>query len=65
MLKLVKELNKNSNTVRELYERGDKMLGSENNLLHVAWQQDITERIEYEKDQCSSGMKFSTYLYEF
>ena len=53
MLKLVKELNKNSNTVSELYECGDKMLGSENNLLHVAWQQDVTERIEYEKDQCS------------
>ena len=62
MLKLVKELNKNSNTVRELYERGDKMFGSENNLLHVAWQQDVTERIEYEKDQCSSGMKFSIYV---
>ena len=53
MLKLVKELNKNSNTVSELYECGDKMLGSENNLLHVTWQQDVTEMIGYEKDQCS------------
>lgn len=62
MLKLVKELNKNSNAVRELCECGDKILGSENNLLRVAWQQDVIERLEYEKDQCSSGMKFSTYL---
>ena len=65
MLKLVKELNKNSNTIRELYECGDRILGSENILLYVAWQQDVTERIEYEKDQCSSVMKFSTYLYGF
>ena len=63
MLKLVKELNKNSNAVRELCECGDKMLGSENNLLCVAWQQDVIERFEYEKDQCSSGIKLSAYLH--
>lgn len=59
---MLKQLNKNSNTVRELYEHGDKMLGSENNVLHFAWQQDVTERIEYGKDWCSSGMKFSIYV---
>ena len=54
MLKLVKELNKNSNVVRELCECGDKMLSNENNLLRVTWQQDV---LEYEKDhQCSSGI---------
>lgn len=48
MLKLVKELAK---AVRELCECGDKILGTENNLLCAAWQQDIIERLENEKDQ--------------
>ena len=49
MLKLVKELNKNSNAVRELCECGDKILGNENNLLRVTWQEDVIERLEYEQ----------------
>ena len=59
MLKLVKELNKNSKAVEELCKHGDKILGTGNNLLRAAWQQDVIERLEYEKDKSSSGMNFT------
>ena len=65
MLMLVKELNKNSKAIRELCDDGDKILGTDNNLLRAAWQQDVTERLEYEKDQCSSGTKYYCAVAQF
>lgn len=56
MLKLVKELKKNSEAVRDLYKQADEGLGAENNLLRAAWEQDVIERLDYEKDQSSSGI---------
>ena len=38
MLKVVRELNKNSCAVGDLCAKGDNVLGSENNLLRAAWQ---------------------------
>jgi len=43
---MLKELNKNSKTVNELCKEGDKVLGSDNNILRAAWQQDVVERLE-------------------
>jgi len=56
MLKLVKELNKGSESVRDLCKRGDEVLGAENNLFQAVWQQDVNDRLEFEKDQSSSGI---------
>jgi len=55
MLQMVKELNKNSKAVNELCKQADKVLGSDNNILSAAWQQDVVERLEYEKGQSTSG----------
>ena len=62
MLKLVRELNHHSNAVDDLCAEGDKALGSENNLLRAAWQQDVVDRLEYDKDQSKSGKH--EYVYQ-
>ena len=31
------------------------MLGADNNVLKDAWQQDVIERLDYERDQSQSG----------
>jgi len=64
MLELVKTVNKNKKAVNELCKRGDDILGgTENNLLCAAWHQDVTERLEYEKDQATSGNAIVIFLY--
>jgi len=45
MLELVKALNKKQQSHKDLCERGDSILGTDKNLLHAAWHQDVTERI--------------------
>ncbi len=35
---------------------GDRVLGEDNNCLRLAWQQDVTERLEYERDQSGGGV---------
>lgn len=56
LLQLVRLINrKGSKAVEELCLNGDKVLGQDQNLLRLAWQQDVIERLEYDKDQSSSG----------
>lgn len=57
MLKIVKAVNRDSRAIDELCIGGNKVLGSNNNLLRASWQQDVMERLEYEKDQSKSGMR--------
>ena len=55
LLHLVSEVGKNgSKVIDELIREGDKILG-EDNILRDAWRQDVTERLEYERDQRKSG----------
>jgi len=42
-----------------------KVIKLDNNLLRAAWQQDVTERLEYEKDQCSTGIKCGCTLSQY
>ena len=44
-----------SECVQELLAEGDRILGEDNNCLKQAWQQDVTERLEYERDQSRAG----------
>ena len=59
MLKMVKELNKNSQAINELCKQGDEVLGSDNNVLCASWEQNVIERLEYEKDQSKLGTLIS------
>ena len=45
---------KDSKAVEELCSRAD-CLGEGNNLLRMAWQEDVHEQLEYEQDQAESG----------
>lgn len=47
--------NKGSAAVRQLICEGEAMLGADNNVLKDAWQQDVIERLDYERDQSQSG----------
>ena len=47
--------NKDSATVSQLISEGESMLGADNNILKDAWQQDVIERLHFEKDQSKSG----------
>ena len=47
--------NKDSATVNQLISEGESMLGADNNILKDAWQQDVIERLHFEKDQSKSG----------
>ena len=53
-----------TNHICNRFECGDKILGSENNLLHVAWQQDVIERLEYEKDKPHISGIYEHLIYE-
>ena len=47
---------KDSKTVHELITEGDRILGEGQNALWEAWEQDVVERLEYERDQAKAGM---------
>ena len=48
-------MNKVSAAVNQLICEGEAMLGADNNILKDAWQQDVIERLDYERDQSQSG----------
>ena len=45
---------KDSKAVHELIAEGDRILGEGQNALGEAWEQDVVERLEYERDQAQS-----------
>ena len=56
LLELVRSVHKNgSQAIEQLCVEGDKALGEDRNLLRDAWQQDVIERLQHEKDQAKSG----------
>ena len=46
---------RDSKVIEEIYSRGDDF-GEENNILRTAWEEDVVERLDYEKDQANSGV---------
>lgn len=54
ILQLVSSV-KDSKAVQELIAEGDRVLGEEHNSLRQAWQQDVCERLDFEKDQTKAG----------
>ncbi len=53
------EVRKNgSNAVDELLKESDQILGNDN-VLRDAWRQDVSERLEFEKDQQHLGSIFT------
>ena len=54
ILLLVSSVN-DSKAIQELIEEGDRVLGDEQNALREAGQQDVRERLDYEKDQSKAG----------
>lgn len=55
ILQLVSSM-KDSKAVHELIAEGDRILGEGQNALREAWEQDVVERLEYERDQAKAGM---------
>ena len=61
LLQLVSSVHKNgSKVINELIEEGSHVLGEEN-LLKDSWHQDVVERLDYERDQQSSGIVKSQF----
>ena len=54
-MELVSSVN-HSEAVQELIIEGDRVLGEEKNALRQAWQQDVTECLEYDRDQTKVGV---------
>ena len=55
LLELVRSVNTNGNkAIEELCSEGDRVLG-DNNPLRDVWYQDVIERFEYERDQKKSS----------
>ena len=50
---------KGSATVNQLISEGESMLGADSNILKDAWQQDVIERLHFEKDQRGAGINTS------
>lgn len=55
LLRIVSSIGKDSLAIQQLCAEADEVLGVENNLLQEVWQQDVTERIQFERDQ-STGI---------
>ena len=55
ILQLVSSM-KDSKAVHELIAEGDRILGEGQNALREAWEQDVVERLEIERDQAKAGM---------
>ena len=52
LLQIVKEIQKKgSKSIQELIQKGEQAIRSDGNILKEAWQQDVIEHIEFEKDQ--------------
>ena len=47
-----------SKAIEELCAEGEQVLGTADSPLREVWQQDVTERIEFEKDQKRNGLQF-------
>lgn len=63
LLELVSTIHKKgSKAIRELISEGEQILGPDNNALQQAWHQDVTERLEYERDQRRSGMNMGIVI---
>ena len=61
LLEFVSTVHKNgSKVINELLEEGGRVL-EDDNVLKDSWHQDVVERLDYEKDQQSSGMSKSSY----
>ena len=59
LLELVRSINNDGNeAIDELCSEGDCLLG-DNNPLREVWYQDVIERLEYDKDQRKSGIYLS------
>ena len=54
LLRAITAINRDSRAIEQLCSEADKVLGDNNNLLRAAWQQDVTERLQFEKDQSTS-----------
>ena len=54
IVQLVTTVN-HSEAVWQLIVEGDRVLGEDHNALRQAWEQDVTERLEYEQDQNKTG----------
>ena len=54
-----------SKAIVELIAEGDRVLGEQSNALRQAWQQDVTERLEYEKDQSKAGTHLSVNVHVY
>ena len=50
---------KGSATINQLISEGESMLGADSNILKDAWQQDVIERLHFEKDQRGAGINTS------
>ena len=62
LMQLVMSVSKSgSKVIQELIDEGDHILG-ENNLLKESWEQDVTERLQFDSDQQKSGEQFCSYL---
>ena len=62
LLEFVSTVHKNCyKVINELIDEGGRVLGDDN-VLKDSWHQDIGERLDYEKDQQSSGMSKSSQL---
>ena len=56
LLEFVSSVHKNgSKVINELIEEGNRVLGDES-MLKDSWHQDVVERLDYERDQQTSGM---------
>ena len=55
LLQLVSSM-KDSKAIHELIAEGDRFLGEGENALREAWQQDVVDQLEYERDQAKAGM---------
>ena len=56
LMQLVSTISRSgSKAVLEMIAAGDRVLGEEGTALRQAWKQDVTERLEFEKDQSKTG----------
>ena len=51
---MVTAISRDSRAVEQLCSEADNVLGRENHVLREAWQQDVTDRIQFERDQSTA-----------
>ena len=52
----IQSTRKGSASVNQLIYEAEQVLGTDNNVLRDAWQQDVLERLHFDEDQRKSGM---------